>query len=392
MVSKAIDGIVIIMKFVIAPDSFKESMNAAVAAEAIEKGLKAVFPQADCRLYPMADGGEGTLHAIRHYSRDMRTLHAQVSGPLDSQVQAEMLYDPEKQEFFVEMAEAGGLMLLEKSQRNPLNTSTYGVGQMVKIALDHHPRRIVIGLGGSVTNDGGAGFLQALGVRIEDKDGLPIGKGGKQLIRTARIDPAEVLEPFRSIEVVVLSDVNNPLLGSNGATTIFSLQKGASPEMQTELEMGMAHFAEVAENVFHRSCRNLPGSGAAGGLGFALQFLPNVRIMSGIDYIAKMSGIESDLETCDAVFIGEGSLDLQSLQGKGPIGIARLAKKYHKPVIALVGRLSCTPEELKDHWIDRVYPISDRTQDLRKLLKDGPKNIEIAAKNVALSFIEDGIQ
>lgn len=379
------------MKFVIAPDSFKESMDANTAAKSIQKGLKSVFPDAIFKLFPMADGGEGTLKAVHHYSPDGNIIKVRVQGPLDSMVLAEMLYIPSKAEVFIEMAEASGIMLLNREDRNPLYTSTYGVGELVKQALTYHPKRLVIGIGGSVTNDGGAGFLQAIGIDLLDSNGKSIDKGGKNLDLIHSIQEKNTFELFRNVEVVVLSDVKNPLLGKDGATYTYGAQKGGTKNVLDILEKGMENYANIIEKTFKKTCRNLPGSGAAGGLGFALQFLPNVQFVSGIDYISTISKIEEDIITCDAVFIGEGSLDRQSLQGKVPIGIAKLAKKHHKTVVALVGKLECDIKEVSIHGIDYVYTINEDAENLNQILKDGPKNIELTAKKIAKTLKDRGV-
>jgi glycerate kinase len=379
------------MKFVIAPDSFKESMDANTAAHSIQKGLRAVYPDASYCLFPMADGGEGTLKAVHHYSPDGKIINASVHGPLNSLVQSEILYIPSKSEIFIEMAEASGIMLIDKNHRNPLKTSTYGVGELVKIALTYHPKRLVIGIGGSVTNDGGAGFLQALGLSFLDANRNPIQIGGQYLKDIEFVESTQIFELFNNIDVIVLSDVKNHLLGPEGATFTYGTQKGGTKEILNQLETGMSHFANIMETTFSKNCRNLPGSGAAGGLGFALHFLPNVKFLSGIDYISSLSKIEEDIKNCDAVFIGEGSLDKQSLQGKVPIGIARIAKKHHKTVVALVGKLECRIDEVSLHGIDYVFTINDDAENLNQLLKDGPKNIELTAKKVAKTLRERGI-
>ncbi|MBN2504655.1 MAG: glycerate kinase [Bacilli bacterium] len=379
------------MKFVIAPDSFKESMDALTAAQSIQSGLKDVFPEAHFCLFPMADGGEGTLQAVKYYAKDAQSLEATVRGPLGSHVSASLIWIPSKAEVFIEMAEAAGIMLLEKEQRNPLYTSTYGVGELFEFALSKHPKRIVIALGGSVTNDGGMGFLQALGVVFNDQLGQELPAGGRYLGEVDAINNSKRLGKFKNVQIIVLTDVKNRLLGTNGATLTYGPQKGADTIMLDVLEEGMKKYATVMENHFGKIVRNAIGSGAAGGLGFALQFLPNVDLVSGFDYVAELSNIEEMIADCDVVFIGEGSLDRQSLQGKVPIGIANLAKKYHKPVVALVGTLKCNLDELSPYGIDMVYPINEANENLPNLLKAGPKNLAATAKKVGLSLKERGL-
>jgi len=377
------------MKFVIAPDSFKESMDAVTAANAIKSGLHEIFDDAQFCLYPMADGGEGTLSAIYHYAKDANIIYENVEGPLHDVVQAKMIHMPSEHEVYIEMAEAAGVMLLDPSKRNPLLTSTYGVGQLVLKALKLAPKRIVIALGGSITNDGGMGFLKALGVRFLDQHGQEVPDGGGYLKDITSIVDTDVLLAFKSIEFYILTDVTNPLLGRHGATHTFSRQKGASTDMLVELEKGMENYAFLMEQTFSRIMRNEQGSGAAGGLGFALKFLPCSFTQSGIDYILKLSGIEKDIIDSDIVFIGEGSLDDQSLNGKVPIGVSLLAKQYGKKVIALVGALKCKPDVLKPYGIDEVYTINEEIGLLQAMLKAAPQNIRLTAKKIASRLKEN---
>lgn len=374
------------MKFVIAPDSFKESMDAFTAAISIRDGLKEVFQDATFCLYPMADGGEGTLKAINHYAKDAQTIQEYVQGPLESPVLAKMIYIPSKSEIFIEMAEAAGMMLVHSNERNPWKTSTHGVGELVIKALTYNPKRIVIALGGSITNDGGMGFLNALGVKFLNEERQTIPNGGGYLAQIRYIDAIDSLERLRDIEFLVLSDVNNPLLGLTGATQTFSRQKGAHHDMLNQLEIGMTHYANVMENTFGIVKRHERGSGAAGGLGFALQFLPNMSMISGIEYLIQLSEIEKDIENADLVFVGEGSLDEQSLQGKVPIGISTLAMKHHKRVIALVGTIKCQPELLKPYGIHEIYSINEEIGLLQTMLKQAPQNIKTTAHKIALQL------
>lgn len=372
------------MKFVIAPDSFKESMDAFTAATSIRDGLSEVFKDASFCLYPMADGGEGTLKAINYYAKDAITIQELVRGPLESQVSAKMIFIPSKSEIYIEMAEAAGMMLVHSNERNPWKTSTYGVGELVIKALDYHPKRIVIALGGSITNDGGMGFLNALGVAFLNEKQQVIPNGGGYLAHIQFIEHIDSLKRLRDIEFLVLSDVNNPLLGESGATQTFSRQKGAHHEMLNQLEMGMSHYADRMENVFGVVKRHERGSGAAGGLGFALQFLPNSNMISGIEYLIQLSEIERDIENADIVFVGEGSLDEQSLHGKVPIGISKLAMKHHKRVIALVGTVKCNPESLKPYGIHEIYSINEEIGLLQTMLKAAPQNMKATAHKIAI--------
>src|SRR5690554_5295580 len=287
----------------------------------------------------MADGGEGTIKVLKYYLQDSKIIKTKVKGPLNREINAKMLYNPKCNEIYIEMAEAAGYMRLSKLELNPLYTSTYGVGQLMRRALDYKPKRIIIGLGGSCTNDGGMGFLNALRVDFYDKNKKIIPLGGMNLKDISEVVFNNFDSKFNKIELIVLTDVKNPLLGSNGATYTFGEQKGGDEATLRKLELGMENYASVIEDKIKKNIRDLEGVGAAGGLGFALQLFPNVKVIQGTNYIASIANIEKNIKLADMVFVGEGSMDTQSMQGKAPIGIATIAKKYQKHVIAIVGLL-----------------------------------------------------
>ena len=364
------------MKFVIAPDSFKESMTAITAAEAMHRGLKKVYPHAQFSIFPMADGGEGTVDALLYNATNTKKLTYAVKGPLGETIDAEIGYLPSKDTVIIEMAQASGIMLVKDLLRNPLYTTTYGVGELLIKSLDLKPKKVIIGIGGSSTNDGGVGFLQAIGVKVLNKLGQPVPFGGIGLHQIDTIDFSTIDPRVMDIEIIVLSDVKNPLLGKNGSSYIFSPQKGATHEMVVQLEAGMEHYASILEKTIGKKLSHLASTGAAGGLGFALSALKNVKIISGIEYLLTQSHIEAEIKTCHAVFTGEGSIDLQSIQGKVPVGVGMLSKKHNKPVVVMVGKINCDPELLKPFGITYVYSINEEVGNLKRSLEEGPKNLE----------------
>jgi len=371
------------MKFVIAPDSFKESMTAITAAEAMHRGLMKVYPHAQFSIFPMADGGEGTVDALLYYATDTKKMMYSVKGPLGESVDAEIGYLPLKDTVIIEMAQASGIMLVKDSFRNPLYTTTYGVGELLIKSLDLKPKKVIIGIGGSSTNDGGVGFLQAIGIKVLDKQGQNVPFGGIGLHQIDSIDFSTMDPRVMDIEIIVLSDVKNPLLGKNGSSYVFSPQKGATHEMVVQLEAGMEHYATILEKTVGKKMSQLVSSGAAGGLGFALYALKNVKIISGIEYLLTQSHIETEIRACNAVFTGEGSIDLQSIQGKVPVGVGMLSKKYDKPVIVMVGKINCDPDMLKPYGITEVYSINEEVGNFKRTLEDGSKNLEKTTTKVA---------
>ncbi len=357
-------------------------MNAITASESIRDGLKQTFPDSECFLFPMADGGDGSLMVAKYHYRESKILETIVKGPMAYPVKARMLMVGETSEVFIEMAEASGIMRVDQYRRNPLMASTYGVGEMLLSALKTRPEAVVIALGGSVTNDGGMGFLEALGVDFLDRDGNVLPGSGESLQRVSRIENGKCLEAFANTRIIVLADVKNPLLGKSGATYTYGGQKGADRAMIDILEKGMENYADVMERHFGKTYRDAFGSGAAGGLGFALRFLPVVEVVSGFDWFAKLSDVEQFIASCDIVFTGEGSLDSQSLEGKVVSGIASLAKKYNKPVIAFTGRINCRQDELALLGLDRICTINDDSLSLSENLQKGPENLFNAAKKI----------
>ena len=370
------------MKVAIAIDSFKGSLSSIAAGNAAAEGVRRVFPDAECRVRPLADGGEGTVDALVAGLGGERK-RVPVTGPAGKPVNAKYGLLPGGVAV-MEMAEAAGITLVSGVEKNPLHTTTYGVGEMILDAVKNGARTFVIGIGGSATNDGGAGMLQALGFRLLDAEGHDIPRGGAGLAKLARIEVKARGEGEQwnvsSCSFRIACDVTNPLCGENGASAVFGPQKGATPEMVKELDSALAHFAEiVAEGVGGRCrCRkdvdnsilhlsstptpNTPGAGAAGGLGFAFKAFLGAELVPGVDLILGETHLEDFIRDADVVITGEGRLDGQTVMGKAPIGVARLAKKHGKRVLAFSGILGDDVEAVNAAGIDAYFPI------LRKLV------------------------
>ncbi|MFB5193887.1 glycerate kinase [Neobacillus sp. KR4-4] len=369
------------MKFVLAPDSFKESMTAKKAALAMEKGVKAVFPNAECVIVPMADGGEGTVESLVSMTNG-EIIKTEVIGPLGEKVIAEYGLLGEGQTAVIEMASASGLELIKPKERNPLLTTTYGTGQLIKHALDKGVRRFLIGIGGSATNDGGAGMLQALGVSFKDQAGNELPFGGGALQQLHSIDMSGLDERIKMVQIDVACDVTNPLIGDNGASAIFGPQKGATPEMVRALDQNLAHFADVIKKQLGEDIAYLDGAGAAGGLGAGLVAFLNAQLKKGIDLVIEYTGLEEQVKGADYVFTGEGSIDGQTLFGKTPYGVAAIAEKYSVPAIAFAGRIGDGVESLYDNGFTAIIGILKGVTTLEKALECGEENLAFAAENV----------
>lgn len=368
--------------FVLAPDSFKESMGAKRACEAMERGIRKVLPDAKVVQVPMADGGEGTVDALVDGSGGT-SVEVTVSGPIPTEkVRTYFGLLADKQTAVIEMAKANGIELLSEEKRNPLITSTYGTGQMIKAALDQGVKKIIIGIGGSVTNDGGAGMAQALGVRLLDKNSNDLAAGGGALSRLAKIDMTTIDARLADTEVVIASDVTNPLTGPNGASVIFGPQKGATPEMVEELDKNLAHYAEIIKKDLAIDIAKQAGAGAAGGLGAGLLVFAGASMHSGVDLVIELTHLEEEIAHADYVFTGEGGMDFQTKFGKTPYGVAKLAKKYNKPVFACAGYIGEQVEVLYDEGMAAIFGILDKAGSLDAALKSGERNLERTVENI----------
>ena len=370
------------MKIVIAPDSFKESLTALEVANAIESGFKRIFPNAEYVKLPMADGGEGTVQSLVDATQG-RLIEAEVTAPLGNQVKSFFGLSGDGKTAIIEMAAASGLHLVPIDKRNPCQTTSFGTGELIKQALDLGVQHIILGIGGSATNDGGAGMLQALGLRLLDKNGQSIGFGGTALSNLAEIQLADLDPRLQHVQIEVACDVNNPLCGERGASAIFGPQKGATPEMVKELDAALAHFAEIADRDCGKQIKEQSGAGAAGGMGGGLLLLPNVQLKAGVQIVLDNLKFAEQVKDADLVITGEGRMDAQSILGKTPIGVARTAKQFNRPVIAIAGCLREDYEVVYEHGIDAVFPIIRNLGDLPTILKQGEQNLISTAQNVA---------
>lgn len=370
------------MKFVIAPDSFKESLTALEVATAIETGFKRVFPDADYVKLPMADGGEGTVQSLVDATQG-KLIECEVTAPLGDKVKSFFGLSGDGKTAIIEMAAASGLHLVPPEKRNPLLTTSYGTGELIKLALDLGVESFILGIGGSATNDGGVGMLQALGMQCLDSQDKPIGFGGAELANIVKIDVQQLDPRLQQVHIEVACDVNNPLCGECGASAIFGPQKGATPEMVKQLDAALSHFAEIAERDCGKQIRDQAGAGAAGGMGGGLLLLPSVQLKAGIQIVLDRLHLIDYVKDADVVITGEGRIDAQSIMGKTPIGVARTAKQFNKPVIAIAGCLREDYDVVFDHGIDAVFPIIHQLSDLSDILKQGEQNLISTAQNVA---------
>lgn len=373
------------MKIVIAPDSFKESLSALDVAKAIESGFREIFPDAEYVKLPVADGGEGTVEAMVAATGG-RVVAATVTGPLGEPIDAFFGLSGDESIAFIEMAAASGLESVPPSQRNPLKTTSYGTGELIKAALESGVRHCIIGIGGSATNDGGAGMVQALGARLLAKDGEEIGYGGEELARLHKIDLSGLDRRIKDCRFEVACDVTNPLTGERGATAIFGPQKGATPEMIAQLDGYLRHYAAVIKRDLGVEVDDLPGAGAAGGMGAALYGFCHAELRQGIDIVTEALGLEALVKDASLVITGEGRIDSQSINGKVPIGVARVAKRHNKPVIAIGGSLTQDVDVVFEHGLDAVFSVLYSICTLDEALEHAADNLRKSARNIAATI------
>ncbi len=369
------------MRIIVAPDSFKGSVSALGVAEAMERGIHAVFPTAEVFKVPIADGGEGTVEALVAATGG-KLMHSEVQGPLGAPVRAHWGISGDGATAFLEMASASGLPLIAKEQRDPCVTSTYGTGQLMKAALDAGLRRIVIGIGGSATNDGGTGMARALGVRFLDAQGADLPEGGAALARLAQIDLSGLDPRLAELHLLVACDVDNPLCGPRGASAVYGPQKGATPEMVTELDAALGVFATVATAATGRDMALQPGAGAAGGLGAGLLFFTPASLRPGVAIVLETTGFDAMVQGADLVITGEGRTDFQTAMGKAPVGVAAVAKRHGVPVVCLSGGLGVGADEVLAHGIDALASIVPHHMPLDDCMAQGEALLEAAAARV----------
>ncbi|KUH99061.1 glycerate kinase [Mycobacterium sp. IS-3022] len=369
------------MKIVLAPDSFKESMTASEAVAAMRAGVGAVLPDAEVVGVPMADGGEGTVDAVVEALHG-RHVDVRVCDALGRTVTARYGYVPLRQLAVIEVAAAAGLERIPPDQRDVLRASTFGVGELIRSALDRGAEDFLIGLGGSATNDGGAGMLTALGAKFLDTDGRPLAPGGAALEHLERIDLTGLDPRVRDVRIRVASDVTAPLLGPSGASAVFGPQKGAGPADVARLEAGLSRLAAVASATLGGTRPALPGAGAAGGLGFALVEFLSATNRSGVEEVAETVGLQRALQGADWVFTGEGSVDAQTVMGKTPFGVAAAAVRAGARVIIFAGRVAADAAVLLDHGVERLVAITAEGTPIERALREGAESLTRAVAEV----------
>ena len=368
--------------FVLAPDSFKESMTAEQACQAMQRGIQKIFADAYFIHVPMADGGEGTVDALVSCLNGQR-VDCEVTGPLATQkVKTYFGLIEGGQTAVIEMAKANGIHLLEPSQRNPLLTTTFGTGEMIKSALDLGVSKIIIGLGGSITNDAGAGMAQALGAKFLDAHGIEVAGGGGQLDQIRRIDISGLDARLKQVEIIIASDVNNPLTGINGASPIFGPQKGATAEMVQQLDQNLSYFAELVSKQLNIDAKDIAGAGAAGGLGFGLMVFAGAGIRSGVELVIEQTQLAEKIAQADYVFTGEGGIDFQTKLGKTPYGVAQVAKRLNKPVIAFAGVVGDGIDELYALGFTQIIGINPSGFTLEDAMQNAERYLEDAVVTV----------
>ncbi len=377
------------MKIIVAPDSFKGSLTSMQAAEAIERGIKkaALTSKENVEIIkvPMADGGEGTVEAIIS-AIGGKIIQTKVLDPLGRKIDSFFGVLPDNTAV-IEMAAASGLNLLTVEERNPMKATSYGTGELIKAALDIGCKNIIIGIGGSATNDGGVGMCQALGIKFLDKEGKQIGFGGGELYKINKIDISSLDSRINDTIITIASDVKNTLCGPNGASAIYGPQKGATSEMVEILDRNLKHFATAIQKQFNKDVLNVPGSGAAGGLGAALMAFFRAELRLGINLIMELVKLEDKVKEADIVITGEGSTDYQTLYGKVPLGIAKVARKHNKPVICISGSLGEGYEELYNEGIEALFSIVSRPMSLEEAMRMGDVLLEKITKNVFKTYL-----
>lgn len=373
------------MKIVIAPDSYKESLSALGVAHAIERGFRAIFPLATYVSIPLADGGEGTVEAMIGATGGTK-VNENVTGPLGTDVAAFWGLSGDGKTAFIEMAAASGLELVPPALRDPLRTTSFGTGQLIRAALASGVSHIIIGIGGSATNDGGAGMVQALGARLLDRAGNDIGRGGGSLSEIAAIDMRRFEPRVKQCRIDVACDVTNPLTGPNGASWVFGPQKGATPAVVELLDNNLRQYARVIKHQLNIEVDSIVGAGAAGGMGAALLAFCGARLRKGIEIVTEALELERHIKDCDLVVTGEGRIDGQSINGKVPIGVAAIAKKHRKPVIGIAGSLSCDVDVVYQQGIDAVFSVIYEICSLEQAMLNASDNVTKTARNVAAAL------
>ena len=377
------------MKIVIAPDSFKGSLSAVEAASAIERGIHRALSDAHTLCLPVADGGEGTLDTLVAATNGQK-IPVLVTGPLGQKVEAEYGILGDGKTCVIEMAKASGIPLIPREELNPLKATTFGTGELIKQALDDGFTSFILALGGSATNDGGAGMLQALGLSLLDEQGNKISPGGAELAKICSIDLSRFDKRISNCQFLIASDVENPLIGPYGASHVFGPQKGATPEMVQILDACLTHWAGEVEKVTGFHLHDLPGAGAAGGIGGAFQAFFPCRMKRGIDVVIEYTGLQDALVGADLVITGEGQVDFQTASGKTPMGVAQAALLNNIPTVILAGSVGKGIEVLYQYGIVSVHSIINKPMELKEAMETAGDLLEKAAEQLVRSFFYQG--
>ncbi len=372
------------MKIVIAPDSFKENLTSLEVASEIETGLKRVWPDAEYVKVPMADGGEGTVQSLVDATGG-QIIKCEVTGPLGDKVQASYGLLGDATIAVIEMAEASGLPLVPKDQRDPLRATTFGTGELIADAINRGVKEIIIGIGGSATNDAGAGFAQALGVRFHNAGGVPITEplGGGRLAEVTAIDKTQANPGLSRVRISVACDVTNPLCGEKGASHVYGKQKGATPEMIEQLDKNLEHFARIIKRDLFADIADEPGAGAGGGMGAGLMAFTNATLKRGVELVVSHTGLEKHLKRADLAITGEGRVDSQTAFGKTPSGVAAVARKLGVPVVAIGGGLADDAAGVFAHGIDGLETATPNAMPLEEAIGKSRQYLQDAAERVA---------
>ena len=374
------------MKIVIAPDSYKESLSALDVASQIEKGFREIFPHAHYVKLPVADGGEGTVEAMVAATGG-KIIPLRVTGPLGNPVDAFYGLSGDGCCAIIEMAAASGLEQVPPASRDVLHATSWGTGELIRHALDSGIEHLIIGIGGSATNDGGAGMVQALGVKLLNHQGEEIGPGGAALARLANIDVSGLDPRIAHCRIEVACDVTNPLTGEQGASAVFGPQKGATPQQVSQLDAALTHFAAIIQRDLNVDVLNVPGGGAAGGMGAGLYAFCQATLRPGIEIVTDALGLDELVRDATLVITGEGRIDSQTIHGKVPVGVARIAKRYNKPVIAIAGSLTSDVGVVHQHGLDAVFSVIYRICSLEEALQEAAENVRLTARNVAATLL-----
>ena len=369
------------MQILVVPDSFKESLNAKEVAKAIAKGIHSVDPEISIKQFPFSDGGEGALDLLQNLLEGELVTTSTIDA-MGRSIKAPYFRFADRKAAWIELSQASGLAQIEVDKRNPMLASTYGTGLQIRHALDHGAEEIYLGIGGSATNDGGTGILSALGGLFSDAEGEMLLPGGGFLTELDHID----VEAIPQFKLKVACDVSNPLLGKQGATAVYGPQKGVTPEMESQLEAGLANFSKHIELLTQKSVAEVPGAGAAGGCAAGLHGLLGAELVSGFELLAELSHLEEQIAASDLIVTAEGRIDGQSLEGKLPVGVAKLAKKHHKPVIVLAGSIGENLDPLYALGINSIFSIQNGPCTLKESMDNTAELLESTAQRVFRLF------